>query len=221
MDSAECAEGTPAMLRAVRFRDGLVLAIQSYCVLRLSNLVMLQVGRHVVQTSEGYWLLFTRDEMKGRRPHEMPLPARLTPYLTRYLQVWHPVLLKTTNTDAFWISIRANAMKRDSIQRLIKMLTARHFKKSMSPHLFRHAAATYVAEHDPEHVRIAQPLLGHAHSSTTDRYILKGVNLRASRSYNALIRELREQLTSVGRAVMSAADGPRGARKRHARSNLC
>ena len=65
----------------------------------------------------------------------------------------------------------------------VRLRTNEEFGKPMSIHNFRHAAATTMAIADPEHVRIAAPLLGHRTFSTTEQYYQQAQTLEAHREY--------------------------------------
>src|SRR5690349_25163558 len=58
--------------RAVRFRDGLMLALNAAAALRCSNLAMIRVGRHLIVRGDSYMLAFAAAEMKTRRRHAVP-----------------------------------------------------------------------------------------------------------------------------------------------------
>jgi integrase/recombinase XerD len=56
-----------------------------------------------------------------------------------------------------------------------------------NPHLFRDNAATTMALADPEHVRLAAPLLGHRTTATTERYYQQARSLAAHRQFQEVI----------------------------------
>jgi integrase/recombinase XerD len=69
----------------------------------------------------------------------------------------------------------------------IRAHTQKAFGRAINPHLFRDAAATTLAIADPEHVRVAAPLLGHRTFMTTERYYQQAQAFDAHRAYiNAL-----------------------------------
>lgn len=53
------------------------------------------------------------------------------------------------------------------------------------------SAATTMAIHDPDHVRVASALLGHASPATTERHYQHAQSLEASRSYAEVVTQLR------------------------------
>jgi integrase/recombinase XerD len=188
-------DGTaPPHLRAGRYRDGLMLVLQSHRALRLTNLTLIRVGKQLVRMSEGYWLRFEAKEMKARRPFELPVPEELNACIERYLTVWRPPLLKGGTTDALWLTKAGRPMRTYSVHSRVTKLTKRLFGKVMSTHLFRHGLGSHVAETDPEHVRMITPLLSQKQFSTTDRYYIKAQSLKASRAQNTHLQELRSEL---------------------------
>ena len=65
----------------------------------------------------------------------------------------------------------------------IRAHTRKAFGRAVNPHLFRDAAATTLAITDPEHVRVAAPLLGHRTFMTTERYYQQAQAFDAHRAY--------------------------------------
>jgi site-specific DNA recombinase len=63
----------------------------------------------------------------------------------------------------------------------------------LSPHLFRDALATGIATDDPEHIRMASRLLGHADPRTTERHYIHAQAITASRRYNGVVLPIRER----------------------------
>jgi integrase len=57
----------------------------------------------------------------------------------------------------------------------------------MTPHLFRDAAATAIAIHDPEHVNNIMPVLGHATLTTSEQHYNQAQGLEAGRRYHGTL----------------------------------
>jgi hypothetical protein len=68
----------------------------------------------------------------------------------------------------------------------------------MSPHAFRHCAATTVAVHRPELVDIIPGVLNHSSRATNEKFYNMAGMLEASRAHSDLVREL----------VQDERDGP-------------
>jgi integrase/recombinase XerD len=156
MEEADTISIQTAVRRAADYRDGLIIALLAYRPLRMRNLVMITCGQHLIRHGAGWLLTYTTAETKNGRPLEVPFPEVLNDRLERYLSTHRPVLLDvgTRNgrppTDALWVSSVGRAAVAATIRVQITERTAAAFGKSISPHLFRHAAATLVAEEAPE-----------------------------------------------------------------------
>ncbi|MBT3400534.1 MAG: tyrosine-type recombinase/integrase, partial [Rhodospirillaceae bacterium] len=137
-----------------QYRDGLIIALLAARPVRLKNLTSIEIGRHLVQADQTYWLVFEAREVKNRKHIEVSLPEVLTEYLDRYLMVHRRRLLGATNSDRLWISGRGTPLGDSSIRHQLKQRTAQAFGEAITPHLFRDCAATSIAIDDPEHVRV-------------------------------------------------------------------
>lgn len=93
MRKAERASKLLPLSRAVLFRDGLTITLLAYCPVRLSNLAMITLERHLFRRTAGYDLYFSHDEVKWGQPIERSVPADLAAALSRYLDHYRPVLL--------------------------------------------------------------------------------------------------------------------------------
>lgn len=70
---------------AIRFRNGLIVALLAARPIRLKNLAAIETGNHLVRVDGTYWLRLEADEVKNRKHIEVTLPDTLTPYIDRYL----------------------------------------------------------------------------------------------------------------------------------------
>jgi len=177
--------------RSSWYRDGLVMALLAYRPVRSKNLCGIEIGRHLVAVSEGYWLYFPAEEVKNRRALEFPLPGELAPYLERYLSHHRPLLLQGNESNAMWISNLGRPMPVGSIADRLRETTRRYVGVPLSPHKFRHCAATSIAVLDPEHALIIREILGHATIDTANRYYNRAKVLDASRRHQSVIGDLR------------------------------
>ena len=99
MEEAETVPEWSARRRAVLFRDGLITALLAYRPLRLKNLAMMRLGRHLTKVSGCWQILFDADETKSHIPYEAMVPSALAPRLERYLYVHRPVLMRGERAD--------------------------------------------------------------------------------------------------------------------------
>lgn len=182
---------------ATQYRDGLIIALMALRPLRLSNFTNLVVGRDMVRRDKGWWLQIVAADAKNRRPIEVPFPDFLEPYLDRYLAHYRPLLKARRgrwHADAgqrLWLSSDGSALKERQVYARIIAQTQRAFGVATNPHLFRDCAATTIAIDDPEHVRIAAQILGHATFTTTERHYRMSRSAEAARSYQRALQKLR------------------------------
>ena len=199
MEEAEATEGPNPVLRAVRFRDGLMIALLAARPLRISNLVSIRLGQHLIRQGAGWALVFEPHEMKNRRPFEIPFPRELETALDTYLQTWRPILLQDHEMDHLWITQYGHPMNSKAAYARVTNVTLRALGKSLNPHLFRDCAATSVAIEDPEHVRIIAAILSHASHATAERYYNQAQSLEAGRVYQKLIAARRREMRTSRR----------------------
>ena len=76
-------------------------------------------------------------------------------------------------------------------QKALAHRTQARFGWVVNVHLFRDCAATSIAAEDPDHVRMAAQLLGHASLQTTERYYIAANTRSALRLHHDRIREIR------------------------------
>jgi integrase/recombinase XerD len=207
MDEAESTPGWSARRRAVGYRDGLVIALLSYRPVRLKNLAMMRLGRHLVNAGGSWRIIFFADETKSHVPYEAIVPAAIAPRLDRYLAVYRPVLMQGEqadnragtppsgpNLDAVWVSEVGTQLESGTLARRVFIHTREAFGRGFGPHMFRDAAATSIAVDNPKHIGDASLALGHAGHKTTERHYNHARSLEASRRHAAALFRLREAL---------------------------
>jgi integrase/recombinase XerD len=177
--------------RAREFRNGLIISFLAARPLRIRNLAMIALNRHLQLRGENYWIHFEPDETKNRRSLDLRWPEPLQSALIRYMKIYRPVLvgtiLKQPNPgDYLWVICRSQGL-----YKIIKNRTAQRFGQPMNPQLFRHAAATSTAIEDPAHVGIVTTILGHSSFRITEAYYNMATSIDAARRYQKHIVRLR------------------------------
>lgn len=181
---------------ASHFRDALMIGLLITCpTMRLRNLVMIDIGRHLRILEEGYYLSFAPAETKTDKPMSIPVPGSLTPYIGHYIEVVRPALLQSTSSDRLWITKYGQPMKGKIVFDRISKVTERAFGRPINPHLFRDCAVTTVAIDDPEHVGIVAPLLGHHDPRTTEKHYIQANSIAAGRRLRKSVDTMRKELT--------------------------
>jgi integrase len=196
MEEAETADNATTLRRAERYRDGFIIALLAFVPLRIGNLAAIKIGRHLTKGSAGHRIDFARNETKNRRHLEYDVPLELAQSLERYTDHYRPILLSCggryvpSDIDDLWISREGTVMHVGSLRNAVKRRTRQAFGIAVSPHRFRDAAATDMAEKDPKHVLAAASVLGN-NPITMMRHYNQAQAHEADRRYHALIAELR------------------------------
>ena len=146
-------------------RDKTMLEIIYGTGLRVSELITLTL--HQINLRQGV----VRVMGKGNKERLVPLGEISTEWLEKYLAHGRNEILGENNsTDTLFPSRRGKSMTRQTFWHIVK----RHaiiagIKKSISPHMLRHAFATHLINHGAD-LRVVQMLLGHSDISTTQIY---------------------------------------------------
>ncbi len=181
---------------SVDYRDGLLLALLATALLRVKNFADIKIGIHLIKSQIEYIMTFPAEEVKNGQFIEFEVHEPLVPILERYLNYHRTVLLAGQVSDFLWISKEGHRMLDHHVSKRIVKVTKREIGLSISPHLFRHCAATSIAETSPELARIIRPLLAHTRITTSERYYNRASVLQASRRHTDAIQKLKAELSA-------------------------
>jgi len=179
---------------AIAYRDALMLALVAARPLRARNLIALELGRHLERTGSGWRLSIPGEETKTRQPLAFLLPESLVPWLERYLAEVRPLFPTAPSSNRLWLGRDGRTIGPGFAYNRIARLTERLFGRRLNPHLLRDCAASTLAVESPEVARMAAPLLGHRHFTTTERYYIQANNLDASRRIDAILQAVKASL---------------------------
>jgi integrase/recombinase XerD len=180
--------------QALAYRNALMIAVLVHCPVRLRNLTMVRLNRHLSFDGIHYRLDFEPHEVKTDRFLTCHLPPDLTPPLQRWLTYWRPMLLKDTREDALWVGIRGTAMRPRGIYGCVIDTTATAFGVAINPHLFRDIAVSWLVDMDPAAAGITAPILGHINPKTTEEHYIQANQALAVDRYGQSVTSLRQQL---------------------------
>jgi integrase len=174
---------------AIAYRDGLVIAFLALVPLRRRNLARLVLDRTLIRQGSEWLIAFGEDDTKTHAAFEIGLPDVLREPLENYLQNYRPILAAREGRwvrpveGAVWVSKDGSPMRQIALYDRVRARTKEAFGVALNPHLFRDAAATTIAIADPEHVRLAAPLLGHRTFTTTEKYYQQATGYEAHRAF--------------------------------------
>lgn len=148
----------------LELRDKAMLEMLYACGLRISELTGLRIDQ--VNLRQGV----VRTMGKGSKERLVPMGETAVSWLQEYLRNSRPELLGTKHSDVLFLSGRGKEMTRQTFWHRIKLYAVRSgVKKTISPHVLRHAFATHLLNHGAD-LRVVQLLLGHSDLSTTQIY---------------------------------------------------
>lgn len=111
---------------------------------------------------------------KGKKDRVVPMGERASRWLTKYLTDVRPVLARSPNEHAVFVSHDGERFTPDFLSRLVREYVEKSgIAKKGSCHLFRHAAATLMLENGAD-IRFIQQMLGHRSLETTEIYTHAG-----------------------------------------------
>ncbi len=163
-DDIEILLATPNVEDILGLRDRTMLEVLYASGLRVTELISLRL--HEINLRQGVVRVFG----KGSKERLVPLGEEAMSWLDRYLKYSRPMLLNQVQSDALFVSTRAQQMTRQTFwHRLKRYAKDAGIEKSISPHTLRHAFATHLLNHGAD-LRVVQLLLGHSDLSTTQIY---------------------------------------------------
>jgi len=178
--------------RARGIRNGLMLALLTLCPGRRKNFATLEIGKTFKQVRDRWWIIIPASKTKSKqRPEERPVAIWLNPYIELYLTEARPFLLggAEQETQMLWISSRTRRpMTIRKVGSLITQLTRETLGIPISPHLFRTAAVTALAEAKGDMPHLASALLGHTHPRVTEERYNRASSINAATVYAEIIR---------------------------------
>jgi site-specific recombinase XerD len=173
-----------ALAAAIGVRNGLMMALLGFCPIRPKNFAALEIGTTFKMVHGRWWIDLPAIATKNRRPDKRRVPECLNRYIEIYLTNARPVLLRSGSaTNALWISIMGKPISRPGLGNLISKITLKTIGISISPHLFRTAAASTAATYGGNTPHLASALLNHADPRVTEDHYNRASSISASKVY--------------------------------------
>jgi hypothetical protein len=148
------------MVRQIRYRNGLMIAIMAARAPRLRALAAMRLGRQVTQGADGGWQLsFKTQDVKTERLVEYDVPDSLVANIDRYMAVERKELLQGRQHDWFWVNRNGEKLGARGIEGVIRRGSEAQFGRVFGPHRFRHSLATTAAYADPSNPGLAASVL--------------------------------------------------------------
>ncbi len=192
MAEAEAATHRSALARARQFRNGLMLALLGFHLIRLKNFAALEIGSSFNRVNGSWWIVLTASQTKEKRADERCVDPLLAHWIERYLDIHRPVLARNGDSSAMlWLSSNdGKPMTYLGVEGVITKTTKRTVGVNISPHLFRTAGASTAAVYAGSKPYLATALLHHRDPAVNGEHYNRASSLSATQKYAALIRSL-------------------------------
>jgi hypothetical protein len=194
MEESKPKPGNPIGKRnAIRFRDGLLVALPGCIPIRRKNLAELEIGRQLIREGDRWFVVVPAEESKTGISMPYLVPEFLEPYLVFYLEVVRPALLRNLTCAAVWVSSTGGAICYGAIGQIFSQRVTSRLGFRVTLHDARDAAVTTWAIFAPDRIGVAHDLLGHNNPNTADKYYNRARGIEASRAHSKLIAGMRRK----------------------------
>lgn len=198
MRSAASSDHKGGSYSSVRFRDGLLIAFLIHFPLRRRNLASLKLGVHLKNLGGGWRLEIHASETKSGVAISCALPAGLVSALECYLRDHRPVLMEcgtgTDLTSNLWVSRQGRGMSSQAVYEAVCHRTEVGFGRALTPHLFRHVAATDIATASPDQALTIKSVLSHRSMAPSERHYNRASLIAAAEHVQHSVELFRQRL---------------------------
>jgi integrase/recombinase XerD len=199
MEESNIAVSKPIkMTDAVRYRDGLMIALLAHVPLRHKNFAAIEIGRDLIKENGNWYIVIPPEETKTKTDIEFEIPEELREHLSIYLSRARPRMLRRPGCKALWVSPKGGPLSYSAVGPVFTRHTTERLGIRITPHDARDAAVTTWAIAAPSHIGIARDLLAHADLRTTIKYYNRAKGIEASRTHSRLIARLRRNSRRSG-----------------------
>jgi len=181
---------------AIRFRDGLLIALLIQAPMRRGALSRLRIDQHLEKHASRWWIIVPGKLTKTGVPQDFQLSLRLSVYVDAYLDKIRPAFPGASIHTSLWPYL-GRPMTDRMIWRRITKWTKSKLGFAVSPHRFRNASATFMVTQDPANAHAARDLLGHKSFSMTQKhYIDRAQSRMAGRKLSNVLSKLKTGTSS-------------------------
>jgi hypothetical protein len=191
-DAAEASDGS-LVARATAFRDGLIVAFDTYLAVRSKNLAEIRISEHLIVEDRGIRLVLD-STVKNGEIIDSWLPKMLEPYMRRYLEYHRRNLLQGyPDIPGLWITSIGQQLHDKGYFRIFQRVGERVIGRGIGVHSVRYAMSTTALDDDPHNIELPSAGLAHIGTSSVVRTYDKGGPARADRAYQAIMKRRRSR----------------------------
>lgn len=175
---------------AVQAQVAVAIAILLIAPMRLKNLRLLRLDRHLVRHGKSLHLVIPGEEVKNEVDLEFEVERQTRELLQWYLDEHRPVLAHAGSQALFPGGVDG-AKDGQTVRSNIMKAIRKHTGLEMNPHLFRHFAAKLYLDRNPGDYETVRRLLGHKTIETTIRFYAGFETKAATKHYQGVVLGLR------------------------------
>ena len=176
---------------AIRYRDGVMIALLAQVPLRPKNAAALEIGRDVIKEGDNWSIVIPPEDTKTRTYLDFEIPESIRDEFITYLTLVRPRMLRRPGCKALWVSPKGGPLSYSAVWPFFARHSAERLGIRITPHDVRDAAATAWAIAAPDCVGISRDLLAHADLRTTEKHYNRAKGIEASRAHSRVIARLR------------------------------
>lgn len=180
-----------ALQRALKQRDGTMVALLALMPIRLRALHELSLGTSVYVEEESITVALSEDMTKTGVPWEADISEPAATVFRTYLTETRPFLMARGKQmhDRLWVEKKGAPMQKSTLRLRIAETTLKQTGIRIPPHFFRHAAATTLARENTTASKLIRPVLAHSGFETAEKHYIQATTLDAGRAFNALLQK--------------------------------
>jgi integrase/recombinase XerD len=187
------ADKLVSMADAIRYRDGLMIALLAQVPLRHKNFAAIEIGRDLMKEGDDWFIVIPPQETKTKTYLDFQMPDSLRDQFSTYLNCVRPRMLRRPGCKSLWVSPKGGALSYSAVGPVLTRHTFKRLGIRITPHDARDAAATTWAIAAPEHIGISRDLLAHTDLRTTIKYYNRAKGTEASRAHGSIISRLKRR----------------------------
>ncbi len=179
--------------QAVRLRDGAIICLLALMPMRRRALSELALGTSLRVDGAQMTICLDGAMTKNGQSWEAIVPDMVSEKLALYLTIARPVLSARGSgaQNAVWLGRNGVPLNINQFTRAIKNRTTSLLKVSVTPHLFRDAAATTLARTSAASARMIKPILGHSTTRIAEAHYIQADTIAAGRGLAAALETLK------------------------------
>ena len=180
--------------QAEHWRNGLIVAMLACHAPRRRTIAALRLGINFRREGDGFAVWASGADMKAGRPFMFRLSSILTDVIEEYLAHARPVFPNGDDPEhgpLLLSFITGRALGPQGVKNAAAAITETYGGHRTTPHTFRHAATTTMANAEGFDTRHAQAFLDHRTPEISERHYNLATQLDAGRAYARVLEQKR------------------------------